>query len=69
MKQVFSKKGIAEIIDEESFFKKLKQEKKLRIKMGFDPTSPDIHLGHAVGLRKLKELQDMGHEIIFLVFL
>jgi tyrosyl-tRNA synthetase len=60
-------KAIDEIIVRESFEKKLKEGKKLRIKMGFDPTKPDLHLGHAVGLRFLKKLQEDGHTIIFLI--
>ena len=56
-----------EVIVFESFEKKLREEKKLRIKMGFDPTKPDLHLGHAVGLRLLKKFQEAGHTIIFLV--
>ena len=67
MKKDFFEKGIEEIIDSKSLEQRLKSGKKLRIKMGVDPTSSDIHLGHAVGLRKLKELQDEGHTIIFLI--
>jgi len=67
MKKEFFERGIEEIIIKKSFEDKLKSGKKLRIKMGFDPTRPDIHLGHAVGLRKLRELQDEGHKIIFLI--
>lgn len=59
-------KAIDEIIVADSFSSKLKSGKKLRIKMGFDPTKPDLHLGHAVGLRLLKKLQEDGHTIIFL---
>ncbi|PIS07870.1 tyrosine--tRNA ligase [Candidatus Berkelbacteria bacterium CG10_big_fil_rev_8_21_14_0_10_43_13] len=67
MNKDFFERGIEEIIVQSSFEEKLKSKKPLRIKMGFDPTRPDIHLGHAVGLWKLKELQDAGHKIIFLV--
>lgn len=67
MNDNFFKRAVAEIIDENSFKDRLKSGEKLKIKMGFDPTRPDIHLGHAVGLWKLKELQDEGHEIIFLI--
>lgn len=66
MNNNFFTRGIVETIDEKSLKSRL-QNGKLRIKMGFDPTRPDIHLGHAVGLRKLKELQDDGHKIIFLI--
>jgi tyrosyl-tRNA synthetase len=67
MKTNFFEKGILEVINKDSLKKKLDCGKKLRIKMGVDPTSADIHLGHAVGLWKLKELQDKGHTIIFLI--
>lgn len=56
-----------EIIVASSFQKKLALGKKLRVKMGFDPTKPDLHLGHMVGLRLLKELQGLGHKIIFVI--
>lgn len=67
MNKDFFEKGVAEIIDEKSLQNKLGGKNILRIKMGFDPTRPDIHLGHAVGLRILKKLQDAGHKIIFLI--
>ncbi|MFH1712055.1 MAG: tyrosine--tRNA ligase [Patescibacteria group bacterium] len=51
----------------EAFFKKLKSGKKLRIYVGFDPTAPDLHIGHALQLRKLKQFQDLGHEVIMLI--
>lgn len=60
-------RGVAEIINEKSLKDKLEGGKKLRIKYGVDPTKPDIHLGHAVALWKLKALQDEGHTIIFLI--
>ena len=66
MTEDFFQRGIVEIIDEKSFKEKLKS-RKLRIKYGVDPTRPDIHLGHTVQLRKLKQLQDEGHKIIFLI--
>src|SRR3990167_5952820 len=66
MNKDFFEKGIEEIIVQKSFEERLKSQK-LRIKMGFDPTRSDIHLGHAVGLRKLRELADLGHKIIFLI--
>ncbi len=59
--------GVEEIIVKEDLYKKLQSGKKLRIKLGVDPTRPDIHLGHAVTLWTLKALQDMGHKIIFLI--
>tara|TARA_B100001123_G_scaffold142056_1_gene165004 strand:- start:232 stop:1431 length:1200 start_codon:yes stop_codon:yes gene_type:complete len=60
-------RGVEEIVPEKEFYKKLKKKKPLRIKLGFDPTSPDLHLGHTVILNKLKLFQDLGHEIIFLI--
>jgi tyrosyl-tRNA synthetase len=56
-----------EIIEKNSLEKKLKSGKKLRIKLGADPTSPDLHLGHIIVLDKLREFQDLGHTIIFLI--
>ncbi len=65
------KKGIVDLIEEEELIRKLeksyKENKPLKIKAGFDPTAPDLHLGHVVLLRKLKQFQDLGHEIIFLI--
>lgn len=57
----------ATIIPEADLLKKLASGKKLKIKLGMDPTSPDLHLGHAVVLSKMKQFQDLGHEIIFLI--
>lgn len=62
-----SKLNRGEVIDEKSFLKKIDSGKSLRIKFGVDPTKPDLHLGHAVALWKLRELQDKGHKIIFLI--
>jgi len=67
MKNNFFEKGVVEIIEKESLELKLVSKRKLRIKIGVDPTRPDIHLGHAVALRVLKRLQDAGHTIIFLI--
>ena len=65
------KRGAVEIISEEELRKKLevsvRQKRPLRIKAGFDPTSSDIHLGHTVLLRKLRQFQDLGHKVIFLI--
>lgn len=61
------KNGTAHIIPELDLFEKLKTGKPLNIKLGMDPTSPDLHLGHAVVLSKLRQLQDLGHHIIFLI--
>tara|TARA_Y100000748_G_scaffold97128_1_gene80936 strand:- start:351 stop:1550 length:1200 start_codon:yes stop_codon:yes gene_type:complete len=61
------KKGTDEIINEELLIKKLKSSKPLIIKAGFDPTAPDLHLGHTVLLNKLRQFQDLGHSVIFLI--
>jgi tyrosyl-tRNA synthetase len=67
----YLKKGVAEIIREEELKAKLEQAvktaKPLRVYLGVDPTAPDIHLGHTVVLRKLKQFQDMGHTAVFLI--
>lgn len=59
--------GTSNVIPQEELKKKLDSGKKLIIKLGADPTSPNLHLGHAVVLSKMKEFQDLGHEIIFLI--
>jgi len=65
------KRGAVEIISEEELKKKLEESEKLkrplRVKAGFDPTAPDIHLGHTVLLRKLRQFQDLGHQVYFLI--
>ena len=65
------KRGAIEIIVEDDLAKKLEQsvakKKPLRVKAGFDPTAPDIHLGHTVLLNKMRQFQEMGHEVIFLI--
>ncbi len=61
------RRGTNEIISEEELKKKLASGKKLRIKLGVDPTAPDIHLGHTVILNKLKLFQELGHQIVFLI--
>ncbi|ADU96972.1 tyrosine--tRNA ligase [Thermovibrio ammonificans] len=61
------KRGTAEIIGEEELLEKLKSGRKLRIKAGFDPTAPDLHLGHTVLLWKLRDFQELGHEVYFLI--
>src|SRR5579863_2428463 len=67
----YLKKGSAEIIRESDLRQKLERSratsKPLRVKAGFDPTAPDLHLGHTVLLRKLKHFQDLGHTVIFLI--
>ncbi|MDH5765922.1 MAG: tyrosine--tRNA ligase [Gammaproteobacteria bacterium] len=61
------KRGTEEILVEEELIEKLKTGKSLRIKAGFDPTAPDLHLGHTVLLNKLRQFQELGHEVIFLI--
>lgn len=65
------KRGTVDLIEEEELIKKLeksyKEGRPLRIKAGFDPTAPDLHLGHTVLLRKMKQFQDLGHEVYFLI--
>lgn len=61
------KRGAEEVIVEEELIKKLESGRPLRIKAGFDPTAPDLHLGHTVLINKLKQFQDLGHEVLFLI--
>jgi len=61
------RRGVAETIVESELLKLLKSGKPLRLKQGFDPSCPDIHLGHVVGLRKLRQLQQLGHRVILIV--
>ena len=67
----YLKKGLAEVIREEELRERLtvsaKENRPLRVKAGFDPTAPDLHLGHTVLLRKMKHFQDLGHTVIFLI--
>ena len=67
----YLKKGLAEIIPEADLRERLalaaKENRPLRVKAGFDPTAPDLHLGHTVLLRKMKHFQDLGHTVIFLI--
>ncbi|MFA5985706.1 MAG: tyrosine--tRNA ligase [Methylococcaceae bacterium] len=60
-------RGADEVLVEQELVKKLAENRPLRIKAGFDPTAPDLHLGHTVLINKLKRLQDLGHEILFLI--
>src|SRR5579862_3829446 len=68
---IYLKKGLSELIREEDLRERLVEAEKrgrpLRVKAGFDPTAPDLHLGHAVLLRKMKHFQDLGHTVIFLI--
>ena len=60
-------RGVAEIIPRQEFIDRLNDGRPLRLKMGFDPSAPDLHLGHVVGLRKLRQLQDLGHTVVVIV--
>ena len=60
-------RGTEEIIKVEDLQKKLESGKILRIKVGFDPTAPDLHLGHTVIINKMRQFQDLGHEVTFLI--
>ncbi len=61
------KRGAEEILREEELVERLKEGRPLRIKAGFDPTAPDLHLGHTVLINKLRQFQDLGHEVLFLI--
>ena len=61
------KRGVAEIITEQELAKLLESGRVLNLKQGFDPSTPDIHLGHVAGLRKLRQLQKLGHKVILIV--
>ena len=61
------RRGVEEIIVEREFIERLDSGSPMRLKMGFDPSAPDIHIGHAVGLRKLRQLQELGHKVVLIV--
>lgn len=61
------KRGAVDVLPEEELVAKLKKGRPLRVKAGFDPTAPDLHLGHTVLIQKMKQFQDLGHEVIFLI--
>ena len=61
------RRGADELIPEEGLVEKLREGRSLRIKAGFDPTAPDLHLGHTVLINKLRQFQDLGHQVIFLI--
>ena len=61
------KRGVDEILSEQDLIEKLKENRPLRVKLGADPTAPDIHLGHTVVLNKLRQFQQLGHEVYFLI--
>src|SRR3989339_1084261 len=60
-------RGVDQIVDRDNLEKKLKSGRQLRVKLGIDPTSPHIHLGRATAIWKLRELQDLGHQIVFII--
>ena len=61
------KSGVHEIIPEQELRKKLEKGKPLNIKLGVDPTAPDMHLGHAVPLNKMRQMQDLGHRVTLII--
>lgn len=61
------RRGTEEILIEEELIEKLKLDRPLRVKLGFDPTAPDLHLGHTLVLNKLRQFQDLGHDVLFLI--
>ena len=61
------RRGAEEILVEAELIERLETGKPLRVKVGFDPTAPDLHLGHTVLINKMRQFQDLGHEIIFLI--
>src|SRR5512147_961565 len=61
------RRGAVEILPEEELIAKLKKGRPLRVKAGFDPTAPDLHLGHTVLIQKMRQFQELGHEVIFLI--
>ncbi len=60
-------RGVSEIITKSELEEKLRENKKLRLKQGFDPSNPNLHIGHAIGLKKLREFQELGHRVILIV--
>ena len=61
------RRGAEEVIQQEDLERKLARGKPLRVKAGFDPTAPDLHLGHTVLLNKMRQFQDLGHHVMFLI--
>ena len=61
------KRGIDEVLTDDDLVSKLKSKKQLTVKVGFDPTAPDLHLGHTVILNKMRHFQDLGHKVVFLI--
>ena len=61
------RRGASEVLVEQELADKLKSGKPLRVKAGFDPTAPDLHIGHTVLINKLRQFQELGHHVIFLI--
>ena len=61
------RRGTEEVLVEKDFVRRYKQKKPLKIKVGFDPTAPDLHIGHTVIINKMRQFQEYGHEVIFLI--
>ena len=61
------RRGVVDLVREEELLERLREGRPLRVKCGFDPTAPDLHLGHVVILTKMRQFQDFGHEVIFLI--
>lgn len=61
------KRGVVEVLPEDELVSKLRTGRRLKIKAGFDPTAPDLHLGHTVLIQKMKQFQELGHEVVFLI--
>ena len=60
-------RGIDEVLTEDDLTAKLESKKQLTVKVGFDPTAPDLHLGHTVILNKMRHFQELGHKVVFLI--
>ena len=60
-------RGVEDVIDKDHLRKELMSGRQLRVKFGIDPTSPDLHLGHSIPLRKLRQFQELGHKVILLI--
>src|SRR6188508_1138922 len=61
------KRGAVDILPEDELIAKLKKGRPLRVKAGFDPTAPDLHIGHTVLIQKMRQFQELGHEVVFLI--
>ena len=61
------RRGSVEVVNEEELLSKLSKNRPLKVKAGFDPTAPDLHLGHTVLIQKMKHFQELGHKVVFLI--